>query len=204
MKAITTLSALLLSFIIYAQKAPIKFGDIPKADLVMTTYPEDESAPAVILEDYGEAYVSITASNASLIVKRHVRIKILKKEGLKWADIAIQLYHSGAAHEKVSNLKAVTYNLENGKITEHKLSKDGIFRERFNRNFNVEKFTMPNVKEGSVLEYSYTIYSDFIANFPNWQFQYTIPVRLSEYWEIIPDFFVMEKYMQGYIASTGY
>jgi hypothetical protein len=46
--------------------------------------------------------------------------------------------------------------------------------------------------------------SEFLANFPNWKFQYDIPVRHSEYWAVIPDFFVMEKYMQGYISPSTY
>jgi len=35
------------------QKPPIKFGEVDMADLEMTFYPKDTSAPAVILCDYG-------------------------------------------------------------------------------------------------------------------------------------------------------
>ncbi len=189
---------------VFGQKSPIKFGDIPMEDLTMTQYDKDTSAAAVVLTDFGKAYVSISSINVTLNYERHVRIKILRKEGLNAADIGIQLYHSGSTEEKVSNLKAVTYNLENGKVVETKMDKSGIFKEKFNRNFNLQKFTFPNVKEGSILEYSYTVMSDFWTNFPNWQFQRTIPVRHSEYWANIPDFFEMEKYMQGYLAPTTY
>lgn len=194
----------LASFTVMAQKSPVKFGEIPMEDLEMTTYGKDTSAAAVILTDYGEAYISVTAVNASMNFERHVRIKILKKDGMEWADVEIPLYHSAGEEERVSRLKASTFNLENGKIVESTLSKEGIFREKFNRDFNVQKFTLPNVKEGSVIEYSYTIYSEFLTNFPNWQFQYEIPVRWSEYWAMLPEFFVFEKYMQGYIAPTTY
>jgi len=187
-----------------AQKPPIKFGDIPMEDMMMESYDLDSSAAAVILTDYGEASVSISTVNASLIFERHIRIKILKKEGLRWAEAAIPLFHSGSTEERVSNLKASTYNLEGGKIVETKMLKDGIFKEKFNRNINLQKFTLPNVKAGSVIEYSYKVNSDFLANFPNWQFQYRIPVRLTEYWAIIPDFFTMQKYEQGYVSSTQY
>jgi hypothetical protein len=187
-----------------AQKSPIKFGEVPLEDLKMRTYDKDSSASAVILSDYGEAYVTVTTNYASLMFERHVRIKILKKDGLKWADAAIPLYHVGSTEERVSRLKASTYNLENGKLVESSMSKDGIFKEKFNRNINLQKFTLPNVKEGSVIEYSYTVSSDFLTNFPNWQFQYDIPVRSSEYWALFPEFFTFEKYMQGYIAPTFY
>lgn len=187
-----------------SQKSPIKFGEIPMEDMKMTSYPLDSSAVAVILADYGYAYVNISSVTASLIFERHVRIKILKKEGLSWADAAIPIYHEGATEERVSGLKASTYNLEGDKIVETKMSKEGTFKEKFNRNINLMKFTLPNVREGSVLEYSYSVNSDFLSNFPNWQFQYRIPVRYSEYWASIPEFFSMEKYMQGYLSPTTY
>jgi hypothetical protein len=136
--------------------------------------------------------------------EKHVRIKILTKEGQKWGDVAIPVYHSGSAEERIIKIKGTTYNLENGKIVEADLSKDGIFKEKFNRNVNLLKFTFPNVKEGSVLEYSYTLTSEFLSNFPNWQFQYDIPVRRSEYWAMFPDFFTFEKYMQGYLRLASY
>jgi hypothetical protein len=193
-----------ITFSAIAQKPPVKFGEIPMEDMKMTSYNADSSASAVILVDYGEAYIAINASSASLNFERHVRIKILKKDGLSWADAQIPLYFSGSAEEKVSGLKAASYNLEGGKIVETKMSKDGVFKEKFNRNINLQKFTIPNVKEGSVIEYSYKVISDFLEYFPNWQFQHTIPVRHSEYWAMIPEFFVFQKYMQGYLSISDY
>lgn len=188
----------------FGQKPALKFGEIPVEDMTMTVYDKDSSAVAVILYDYGKAYVNINNVSSSLVFERQVRIKILKKEGLSWADVSIPLYISGSTEEKVSGLKAVTYNLEQGKIVETKMSKDGIFKEKFNRNTNYQKFTLPNVREGSIIEYSYTVISEFLANFPNWQFQYSIPTRQTDYWAIIPDFFEMQRYMQGYISPTIY
>ena len=195
----------LLSFplLCFSQKSPIKFGDVSMEELKMTSYDQDSSASAVILSDYGEAYISVSNS-LQMNFERHVRIKILKADGNRWADAAIPLYHSGSSEERVSGLKPSSYNLEDGKIVETKMSKDGIFKEKFNKNINLQKFTIPNVKEGTVLEYSYKLVSDYILNFPNWQFQYSIPVKRSEYWAILPDFLIFEKYMQGYLAVSNY
>jgi hypothetical protein len=187
-----------------AQKSPIKFGEIPIENMKMNSYKEDSSASAIVLVDYGVAYITFNTSSASLIFDRHVRIKILRKDGLKWADAKIMTYHSGSSEEKVSNLKAATYNLEGGSILETKMSKDAVFKEKFNNDFNVQKFTLPNVKEGSVIEYSYRINSDFLQNFPDWEFQKEIPIVLSEYWAVIPEFFIFEKYLQGYVPLTNF
>jgi hypothetical protein len=186
----------------YAQKAPIKFGDIPMEDMKMKIYPLDSSAEAVVLVDYGKAYINARGEGYVLTYERHKRIKILKKGGLSWADFSISLFQSGSTEETVSKVKAVTYNLENGAISETPIGKESIFKEKFNRNTNKVKFTLPNVREGSVLEVSYTINSEFFTSFPNWKFQSTIPTRLSEYWAIMPEDLRYERYMQGYVATN--
>jgi Domain of Unknown Function with PDB structure (DUF3857) len=187
-----------LSIPCFGQKDPIKFGEIPVEDLQMVRYDQDTSAVAVILADYGEARFS--PFQGKILFERHTRIKILKSEGTSWADVGVDLYHDGGATESISGLKAVTYNLENGKIVETKMDGDAVFLEKFNKNINTKKFSLPNVKVGSVIEYSYKHNSDFIFNFPNWQFQYKIPSRYTEFRASIPDFFIMERLMQGYLA----
>ena len=194
----------LLSLAVNAQKSPVKFGDIPLSDLQMTSYDKDPSAAAVILADYGEAYLNLTTNGALLVFERHTRIKILKKEGLDWANASVKLWAIGSTEDRLAGLKASTYNLEAGKIIESKMPKESVFKEKFNKSINIQKFALPNVKEGSVIEYSYRINSEFYTNFPNWQFQYSIPVAHSEYWAMIPEFFTFEKYLQGYVPVTLY
>src|SRR5690348_10162442 len=141
MKALfTTVFCGIFSLSVSAQKSPVKFGDIPMDDMTMTTYAPDSSASAVILVDYGEAYIMATSAAAKMTFERHIRIKILKEDGTSWANAIIPLFSGG--EETVSGLKAVTYNLENGKIVESKMSKDAIFKEKFNRYIDHEKFTL--------------------------------------------------------------
>lgn len=186
-------------FFSFAQKEPIKFGEIPMEDLQMTVYDKDTSAVAVILADYGDA--RIAPYQGKLLYERHMRIKILKPEGTSWADVSIPLYHTSSGEENITGLKAVTYNLENGKVVQTKMDNGSVFQEKFNKNVNLKKFTLPNVKPGSVIEFTYKHNSDFWSNFPNWQFQYRIPSRYTEYRASIPNFFVMERYMNGYLAT---
>jgi hypothetical protein len=173
----------------FAQKPPIKFGEIPMDDMVMTTHDKDPSAAAVVLVDFGKT--------TGFEFERHVRIKILNKEGLGWANVIVPLFSDG----RLTKLKASTYNLVAGKIEETEMSKEGVFRENYTGKTDLQKFTLPNVQEGSVIEYSYKVDGYGI---PDWEFQKNIPVRWSEYWAIIPQYFTFEKYMQGYLAPSTY
>ncbi len=58
---------------------------------------------------------------------------------------------------------------------------------------------MPSVKEGSIIEYSYTINSDFLFNWQPWEFQGTYPRVWSEYQVSIPEFFEYAIIPQGYV-----
>jgi len=191
----------LISFSAHSQKPPIKFGDVPPDQLKMTKYDKDSSASAVILADYGESSIQYTQDiGFTLNFVRLTRIKILSKEGLVWANFSIPLYHDNGKDETLSGLKAVTYNLENGKQVESKVKNDGIFKEKYSDNQDYMKVTLPNVKEGSVIEIAYKVNSDFLFNFWDWEFQSTIPVIWSEYRAMIPEYFFYDKYMQGYVS----
>jgi hypothetical protein len=98
----------------------------------------------------------------------------------------------------VYGLTGYTYNLENGKIVKSKLEKGSIFDEEINENWRKEKFTMPDVKEGSVIEYTYAITSPFTTEFRPWNFQHSIPVLHTEYRAVIPEFFNYRQIQQGY------
>lgn len=197
MKKLFILAIGFLPFFAFSQKPPIKFGKFTKEEIDMEYYAPDSSAAAVVLTDYGHAYINVQTSR--MIFERHIRIKILKKEGLDWADFSIPLYQQGPSSENVSGLKAVTYNFKDGAESSTKMSKKNIFTERVNDNYNLYKFALEDVRVGSILEVSYKVHSEFFFNFPSWRFQRTIPVIWSEYRADIPDFFVYERYMQGYL-----
>ena len=183
-----------------AQKPPVKFGDISIEDLKMTHYAKDSSAEAVVLADYGETTMEYSQTEGFVLkFERLTRIKILTKDGLDWADFTVRLYHDGSNDEKMNGLKAVTYNLENGKTIQSKLKNDAVFKEKQDDNNDIMKMTLPNAKVGSIVEVTYSVRSDFLFNLQDWEFQSTIPVVWSEYRARIPEYFNYEKYMQGYI-----
>ena len=195
----------LLFHVVLAQKPPVKFGEVTKEELMMTAYDKDSSAAAVILADYGTSAIIYRQNiGFSLDFERTTRIKILTKDGLKWGDFSVPLYKKGNVDEKISALKAITYNLEDGKIVESKLKNDGIFKENADANHDFIKFTCPNVREGSVIEVTYKVNTpaEFLFNFQDWYFQSTIPTVVSEYRAQIPEYFMYDKYTQGYISLS--
>lgn len=184
------------------QKPPIKFGEISIEDLKMTRYDKDTAASAVVLTDYGVSTIDYNQTDNwfKLNFERVTRIKILKSDGYRYADFEIPLYHSASDKEKMTGLKVVTYNLENGKIVETKMKSDVIFEEKYDQNIDLQKFTAPNVKLGSIIEVTYKINSDFLNYFRDWDFQSQIPVIWSEYRAVIPEYFNYERFAQGYIV----
>lgn len=180
-------------------KPPVKFGKISTEDFLLNGYKPDSSASAIVIADIGvSSFQGNDKGWFSLIFKRQKRIKILKQTGFGAADITIPLYFDGKAEEKLQNLKAITYNLENGNITETKLENNSVFKDKISKNKVVRKFTFPAVKEGSVIEYSYTVESDFVFNLQPWAFQGRYPVMWSEYEVRIPQFFGYVFLAQGY------
>ena len=190
------------SFSLTAQNAPIKYGKIEIADLQMKVYPKDTAAEAVILGDVSRAYFNYDDSNDRFFVvyERHRRIKILKKSGYDWATVKVSLYKSsnGRGEESLYDLKGATYNVENGQIQKEKLDKESIFSDKGDDNHSVKRFAFSKVKEGSIIEYSYSIKSDFFYNFRDWAFQTSIPVAWSEFSVQVPSYFNYRQLMQGY------
>lgn len=185
-----------------AQKPPIKFGEVSIDELKMKRYDKDTTASAIVLCDYGESRIEyLQGKGFSVKFERVRRVKIFSKEGYDWGNFSIPIYKSGTNEEDLTTLKAITYNLENGKIVESKLKNDAIFTEEADKNTKIVKFALSNVKEGSVIEILYKVSSPFTFNFQDWDFQTTIPVLWSEYRAHIPEYFDYKKLMQGYLAT---
>ena len=182
------------------EKSNIKFGNVSEKDFGTKIYSIDSNASAVVIADIGySAIEGNTKGWFSLVYKHFKRFHIINKNGYDAANISISLYADGDAEEELNKLKAVTYNLENGKVVETKLDvKAAVFKDKISKNRVVKKFTFPNVKEGSIIEYEYTITSDFLQNLQPWEFQGAYPRLWSEYNLALPEFL-------GYVFLTrGY
>ena len=181
------------------EKSPVKFGKVSPEDFDLSKYNFDTSAGAVVISDVGSS--SFETNNKqwfTLIFKQEKRIRILNKNGFDAASIEIPLYSNGTSEERIENLKAFTYNLENGEVVRTTIEGKSVFKDKISRNLVVRKFTFPAVKQGSIIEYSYTIYSDFLSNLQPWAFQGIYPRLWSEYTVNMPEFFNYAVLTQGY------
>jgi hypothetical protein len=181
------------------EKIPVKFGKVAPEDFNLSKFSFDTSASAVVIADAGvTSFEGNSKGWFTLVFKHQKRIKILNKNGFDAASFTIPLYFDGDAEEKLDNLKAVTYNLEDGKVIETKLDNSSVFKEKISKHKIVKKFTLPAVKEGSIIELSYTINSDFLRNLQPWIFQGEYPRIWSEYEVQMPGFFNYIFLTQGY------
>jgi hypothetical protein len=182
----------------YGQADPIKFGKPDPQDFEAKNFVADSAAEAVILCDFGRSRFAMVDNDFKVVFDRVLRIKILKKSGYDWATLKVPLYKKDKQEEKLTNLRGYTYNMVNGQLAKDKLESSAVFSEQTSVNNSIRKFTLPNVRVGSVIEVAYSVSSDFLFNFQDWQFQNTIPVRWSEYRASIPEYFEYKMLMQGY------
>jgi len=157
------------------------YGKADKSELMMTECDFDKNAEAVVLFDEGKVQFKPYSNLGNSEISRHIRIKILKNKGLDAANIHL-LFRSGDYSEKFDKIDAVTYNLDgSGNIVTSILDKKSIFIKKINKKLSEEAFTFPEVKVGSVIEYSYVETGDYSTGLRNWNFQRDIPVKLSQY-----------------------
>lgn len=202
-RVLLLISCIVLSSSLFAQDGDFNFGQIPKEDFFMIYYDKDTAANAVVLKEFGNAYIDNTQDNM-LVFNYHVRIKIFNDRGLNAANFIVPIKKMpGSIHaEQVYNVKGATFNMDNGNIAETDLKQKNIFTQNIDRYTDQVKFTLPDVHAGSVIEVSYTLSSPFIYNFRKWNFQSDIPKMYSEYWARIPANFDYNISLVGYYKLT--
>ncbi|HVX48731.1 MAG TPA: DUF3858 domain-containing protein [Chitinophagaceae bacterium] len=189
--------------------AKIKFGDVKPEDFQPTVYSIDSNANAVVLDDIGNAKFEGNSNGGFSIAFNHIkRIRLMNKNGFDEATVQILLYTDGTSsgEERLENLEAATYNIENGKVVVTKLDKGSIFKDKYDKNHIVRKFTFPSIKEGSIIEYKYTLLSPYPQDLPSWDFQGYLPRLWSEYQVTFPsdilDFVLTKKGFHPYTLDT--
>jgi hypothetical protein len=145
--SLCVLGFLLLSLRAYAGDG---FQPISPEELKMTEEPRAPGAPAIILYRQVDRDDNVHTPHED----SYIRIKILKEEGRKYADIEIPFYKEHG--KNVVNLRARTIRPDgsvvnfDGKIFEKQIAKAKGLK------YLAKTFTLPEVQVGSIIEYYYT------------------------------------------------
>ncbi len=173
--------ALVLLFVIavpgYSQTPVPDFGIITQEQVDVKECAFDKSADAVIFFDKA---VTNYDDDYYLLTDRRIRFKILKESGISRANIVIPFY-SGEKFEFIRGIEAVVLTPDGDGFKESRLDKKSIYVKELNRYYSTVSFALPNVKKGSIIEYSYVSVQKSYAGLSNWYFQSDIPVMLSSY-----------------------
>jgi Domain of Unknown Function with PDB structure (DUF3857) len=142
---------LFVSFVVSTPSLVTDWLPVNPDELKMTGEPQAPGAPAVIL------YRQVDRDDSGLTAHEndYVRIKILKEEGRKYADVEIPFYKENGTN--IVNIHARTIRPD-GSITnfEGKAFDKSIMKAKGLR-YMAKTFTLPDVQVGSVIEYYYTL-----------------------------------------------
>ena len=163
-----------------------EFGNVPPEHMNMPGYEKDTTANALVLYEKGTSKIEKNSfGNVILSTEVIRRIKILKKDGVDEAILEIPLQKSleNKSRERFVEAEALSIHPDR---SVYRLAKKDIYTDNINEAYDMVKFTVPNVKEGSVIDYRYKVESPFLYNFNSWRFQSDIPKIFSQYTTTIP------------------
>lgn len=203
MKRSLVIIAILISTMveIHAQTIPVnkQFGKVSKEELGLSVYEPDTSAVALVLYENQDICIDFDENyDFYLTTKKHIRLKILKEEGLDRADFELIHLVAGKLRETIRGIEVVTYNLKDGRIEENRMPKSAVYDEDYIDDYKKVTFSAVNVKVGSVIEVKYEISSNIYWDIDEVYFQKNIPVNCSECEIRIPKMFTFNKRVHGY------
>jgi hypothetical protein len=182
----------------------VEFGKITPDQFAF--FSKDTTAEAIVLYESGDVSFEVNVDESWIVFTHHVRTLIRRKSAYDRATVQLTVRRGvGTLNEKMSELEGRTYNLVNGRVVADQLDlKTAHFTEKAAESYWIEKFTMPNVREGSVIEYNYTIRTPFNVNrSPQaWRFQRDIPVDWSQYHIILPNRYLHKPILGGSLKLT--
>lgn len=179
---------LLLAFLFVAANSSAQYNteskEVTITDLKTNSFPSDTTANAFYIFEDGYSRFQ-DGGDYYLLTDYTAKIKILNDKGYDKATIEIPLRKGDSHKELIRDLEANTFNLKNGEILSRRLNPSKAYTEE-HEDYDLLKFTFPDVKPGSVLVYSYQTESPFFFNFRTWWFQDDIPKLYSRYKTNIP------------------
>ena len=149
------------------------FGDISISELDME--PEHDYPYEYLMK---KSAVRFREERGSIeaVIDHYVRIKIHTDDPLEKAEaamVAIPYYYADNM-EQIINLRGTTHH-PNGSYW--LLRSADATRSDLNTRYRILEFEMPEVVQGSVIEYKYTVIRRYIEELPDFYFSHRVPVR---------------------------
>lgn len=168
------------------------------SDLETNIYEKDSTSNALVIYEEGYSYIDNKTYKLITEVKRKIKIFNKNSNDHINVELPIRISKKNKKESKIKDIKGVTYNYENNLIKKTPLKQRDIFTEKYNEHRSYLKFSLPNVQDGAVITYSYTIESPFIYNYQPWYFQDNIPTLYSKYVASIPGIYEYHIKLVGY------
>ncbi|WP_426669483.1 DUF3857 domain-containing protein [Mucilaginibacter sp. McL0603] len=177
-KLFTLLFLLSVTFSLKAQTQA--YGVVDTADLKLSSCEFEKDANAMVLFNTCMAHYDY----GSLLLEHHIRLKIFNSSAYDLGNINID-FPSNNEIESIHDLRAETINLNHGKVEIIPLNKKDIYKRKLDKWRSQYSFSFPSIKDGSILDYSYTQWISYTNIIPEWYFQDKLPVKFSEI-KVIP------------------
>lgn len=182
-KTLLAFAFCLMTLVGYTQENfSMETGKVTQYEMSMTSYEKDSEAEAVVIYENGDyRFLFSDGEGLKLRMTKRAKIKILSQAGEKYATFEIPIYvENSRSMEELEEISGITYNYDGQSLEKTEFeTKGNVFDEKINDRWIMKKFTLPNVKVGSIIEVKYTISSPFFFNMREWNFQKRIPVVYS-------------------------
>lgn len=189
---------------------PMIYGEpkVEEFNFSIADYQEfNPESPIVILCDYAQQFQGQFGNTYQTRTVVERRLMIMNDEGVKQSVINISFQEELRSHKDdkyqigdkygrfwtsgkgqgIFKIKATLFHKEDdGSITKTELDKHSIFytdeyKDNTGINWSNISFTLPNVKPGDIIDYTYTKVSEYFLSSRYWFFQHEYPVVLSEF-----------------------
>ena len=175
------------------QRETADFGNPTAEEFALQSYSKDPEAAGVVLFEKGNYYFELVENYVKLIKEVHVKMKVFNAKNFDHATVEIPFYNEKNNNEDVTKITAITHN---GTVKTF-IDEANIFETDENPYWSLKKFTFPNIKDGSILEYTYRIETSHLSNFGGWRFQGSLPVMYSEFHTELPGNFKYNRTLYG-------
>lgn len=150
-----------------------KFGSIPANQF---TDSSDHSYPFEYLLKESSIRMPERPTGIVAIIDNLVRIRVLSDDQLEQAEaglIGIPFYFKDGI-ETISNLEAITHQPDGSQV---RFDINNRRTVDLNSRYKIIEFEMPEVQQGSIIEYKYTLERRYIEELPNFYLTHRVPTQ---------------------------